>query len=184
MIAGAAQPVQLAFDVWPDRLLPPAARQHRERTRRREMARDERERRALWRAGHYSEVTPPLCWLCPWIHAPSSAGTHSELCPLWSPDESHVYSAPTHCSVTEHIYWNGIDTCPWCGGPAYVSRGLSGEWVANSGGIHTLPACFGPRRYVCLHCWRESPALDYVRQYAHVLCPLCPVFDDCALALK
>lgn len=162
---------QLSFG-WPDWSLDPErAKQHARQV-------EDGRRRALWRRGRHGEVSPPLCWLCPWIHAPAAI-CKSSLCSLWV--DGHP---PQSCAREEHVYWHAIDTCPWCGGPAYVGRRWHDEWVENSGTIYVLPACFGPRRYVCARCWHENQDIAYVSRHAHTLCALCPMAPECAQAFE
>jgi hypothetical protein len=165
---------QLAFD-WPVHLLDRNTRLRLYWEKKHEIEGRERQERDLWHQGHYAEVSPPLCWLCPWVHSPPG-GNHG-LCPLYNTRR------PATCTITEHIYWKGVSSCPWCGGPAYIGRSMEG-WVANSGTIHVLPACFGPKRYVCSRCWRESEELEQAFKYTHIFCVLCPMVQECELAYE
>jgi hypothetical protein len=160
---------QLAFD-WPAWLLDRETQLRLYWDERRRVEAEEHRRRELWRQGRYSEVSPPLCWLCPWIHCPPGFPDYL-LCPARVETEHHARHMPEACPVTEPIFWRGISVCPWCGGPAY-----------NPSALYVLPACFGPRRYVCWRCWHESADIEYVRDHAHILCALCPMVTECAQA--
>jgi len=95
---------------------------------------------------------------------------------------------PEVCPATEHSYWRGVAVCPWCGGPAYTYQDwrTAGwrECRTHSGWLHVLPACFGPKRYVCSRCWKENSLVEYARGHAHIFCALCPMVAECDLAYE
>jgi len=110
-------------------------------------------------------------------------------CPAYD-HATHTRTTPEMCPATAHIYWRGVDTCPWCGGPAYIYQDWqTAEWRecrTHSGWLHTLrvPACFGPKRYVCSRCWKENSLVEYAREHAYIFCVLCPVVGECDLAYE
>lgn len=182
---GCCRSYQLAFD-WPLAYLDKQTRARIkeaqswiEEVKRQERDKAERQRRELWRQGKYNEVQPPLCWLCPWVHAPASIPEYT-LCPAHIQDGGVWYS-PKVCLITEHIYWDGIDTCPWCRQPMYRPVDPRGKGTV----IHILPACFGPQlRYICTECFERNPKFGMVQDRAFTLCGSCPVVDDCDRAYE